>query len=112
LPFVWKIYNELEDVIDVLEESDIEINVTDSVELTDTDKDIALSGIYNTIIGDSADNQARVEMIDAIIGNVLRLYRVDIEVSEADTDDPQDKTITVHVGMIDDKWLILSETMQ
>jgi hypothetical protein len=112
LPLVWEMYNELECVLDVLEKGDIGITVADSVELTETDKDVALNGIYNNTVGDSDDNPARADMIGSIINNVSRLYRVEIEVSEVDAETSPDTKITIHVGMIDDKWLIMSETMQ
>ena len=111
LPLIWEIYNELEDILDVLEKGDIEINVADSAELTETDKDVALNKIYNTMVGDSDHDTVRAEMISSIMNDVSRLYRVDIEVTDTDTATSQDEKITVHVGMIDEKWLILSETM-
>jgi len=110
-PLVYAIYNELEYVLDALEKGDIEFNISDSAELTETDKDIVLNRIYSTAIGDSADEPARTEMVGSIINKVLRLYRVEVAVSELDTEASPDKQITVYVGMIDDKWRILSETM-
>jgi hypothetical protein len=101
-------YSKLENVIETLRESDIELSVTDCTELTETRKNAELTGIINAIVGDSNANTEGAETINNIADSVTSVYRVIIGVSATDTEALPNVSVTVHVGMIDGKWLILS----
>jgi hypothetical protein len=111
LPLIWEKYNELEKVLDILEKGDIVISVSGSEELKDIDRNAALDSIYYTITADSYEDPARTEMVESIINNIERVYRVDIEVSAVNAEASQDALIIVHVGMLGGSWAILSETL-
>jgi len=112
LPFVWEKYNSLEKILDVLEKSAVKLSVLDSEELKEADRETALDSIFQLIIGDPDENLTRAEAIISIKSNIENVYRVNLDVIEVDDDNPVDMSIIVHVGLIDGKWMILSEALQ
>jgi len=108
-PMVWEKYNELEDILSILEKNDIKLSIQSSEEITGTDKDITLKSILANTISDPERNPERAEMLNTINNNVSRLYRVDVEAAAVGSDTLDDIQIIVYAGMIDGKWSILSE---
>ncbi|MCL2820279.1 MAG: hypothetical protein FWD38_05550 [Oscillospiraceae bacterium] len=112
LPLVWNKYSNLNSVLNELGKNDIKINAVNSEELSEAEKDAELKKIFNSIITDSDNSQARVDMIESIIDSITDVYRVDLEATIVNEKDAPDALIIVLVGLIDGKYSILSETMQ
>jgi len=108
-PFIWEIYNELERVINALEKDDIRISVANYEEITD--KDTELNIIYHSIVGDPDINPERAKIVDTILSNVDSLFVIDIEIADVSDKTLNNMMIVVHIGLIDGKWLILSEKL-